>query len=315
MRALVTGSNGFVGTHLINHLLAQRGLEVIGVDLKVRADAPFTSLVADLTNADQMAALAAEVRPDFVFHLAAQAAVQVSWSDRGQTVVNNLLAQMYLCDALLSAGLRPRVLVIGSSDEYGLVRPEELPVREDNPLRPNSPYAVSKIGQDMLAYQYFASHALPTVRVRPFNHLGPGQSDLFVAASFAKQIAEIEAGMREPVLLVGNLTAKRDFTDVRDVVRAYSLLAQQGTPGEVYNLGSGRSLAISELLAQLLGRSTVRIEVRTDPARLRPSDIPDLYCDYGKAEREIGWRPLIPLASTLDDVLDYWRTRIGVGGN
>jgi GDP-4-dehydro-6-deoxy-D-mannose reductase len=314
MRALVTGSGGFVGGHLIDHLLAKPGLEVIGVDVGPPRSTAFPTYAVDLCDADAASGLVRDIRPDLVFHLAAQAAVQVAWSDRGRTLVNNLLAQMYLIEAVLAANLRPRMLVVGSADEYGLVRPDELPVKETNPLRPNSPYAVSKIGQDMMAYQYFLSHNLPIVRVRPFNHFGPGQSDLFVAAAFAKQISEIERGLREPVLSVGNLAAKRDFTDVRDIVRAYWLLTQAGTAGEVYNLGSGRPLAISDLLDRLLALSSARIEVRTDAARLRPSDIPVLVCDYGKAEAEIGWRPTIPLEQTLQDILDYWRVRTGTGG-
>ncbi len=314
MRALVTGSNGFVGTHLINHLLAQPGLEVIGVDLAARPGAACPTYAVDLNDPDLVAAAVRDLRPDVVFHLAAQAAVQVSWADRGRTVVNNVLSQLYLIEALLAAGLKPRLLVVGSADEYGLVKSDELPVKEDNPLRPNSPYAVSKIGQDMLAYQYFLTHGLPVLRVRPFNHLGPGQSDLFVAGSFARQIAEIEGGRRELVLRVGNLDARRDFTDVRDVVRAYWLLAQKGTPGEVYNIGSGRSLAVSSLLERLLALSPAKIDVQVDPARLRPSDIPDLVCDFSKIEAEVGWRPTIPLERTLRDLLDYWRSRIGAGG-
>jgi GDP-4-dehydro-6-deoxy-D-mannose reductase len=314
MRALVTGSNGFVGTHLTNHLLAQPGLEVIGMDLAPRPGTSLLTYTVDLNDPDAIAAAIREIRPDAVFHLAAQAAVQQSWADRGRTVTNNVLAQLYLIEALLAAGLKPRFLAVGSADEYGLVRPDELPVRESNPLRPNSPYAVSKIGQDMLAYQYFLTHSLPVLRVRPFNHLGPGQSDLFVAGSFARQIAEIEAGRREPVLQVGNLEAKRDFTDVRDVVRAYWLLVQRGTPGEVYNIGSGRSLAVSSLLEQLLALSPARIDLRVDPARLRPSDIPDLVCDYSKIQTEVGWQPTIPFERTIRDLLDYWRSRTAAGG-
>lgn len=314
MRALVTGSNGFVGGHLTNYLLAQPSLEVIGVDVGPARNVTFPTYSVDLCDAEGVGGLVHDIRPDLVFHLAAQAAVQVAWSDRGRTVVNNLLAQMYLIEALLAANLRPRMLVVGSADEYGLVRPDELPVKETNPLRPNSPYAVSKIGQDMMGYQYYLSHNMPIVRVRPFNHFGPGQSDLFVAASFAKQIAEIERGLREPVLSVGNMAAKRDFTDVRDIVRAYWMLARTGTPGEVYNLGSGRPLAISYLLERLLALSSVHIEVSIDAARLRPSDIPELVCDYGKAEAEVGWRPTIPLEQTLQDLLDYWRVRTGTGG-
>ena len=232
MRALITGSCGFVGAHLVNHLRAQPGLEVFGVARGSRTGLPERTFTVDLTDDGAVANLIRDVRPDLVFHLAAQAAVPVSFGSPRDTLVNNIVGQLNLTEAILASGLRPRMLVVGSADEYGVVRPEELPIREDNPLRPNSPYAVSKVAQDMLGYQYFASHGLHIVRVRPFNHIGPGQSDLFASASFARQIAEIEAGLREPVLLVGNLQAKRDFTDVRDIVVAYRLLLERGVAGE-----------------------------------------------------------------------------------
>lgn len=315
MRALITGSCGFVGAHLVNHLRAQPGLEVFGVARGSRTGLPERTFTVDLTDDGAVANLIRDVRPDLVFHLAAQAAVPVSFGSPRDTLVNNIVGQLNLTEAILASGLRPRMLVVGSADEYGVVRPEELPIREDNPLRPNSPYAVSKVAQDMLGYQYFASHGLHIVRVRPFNHIGPGQSDLFASASFARQIAEIEAGLREPVLLVGNLQAKRDFTDVRDIVVAYRLLLERGVAGEVYNLGSGRSVQVGKLLELLLAQSDARIEVRQDPARMRPSDNPEVVCDCTKALSATGWQATIPLERTLRDLLNYWRERVGSGGS
>ncbi len=314
MRALITGSGGFAGAHLADHLRAQPGLEVFGVVREPRAGLPERTLVADLGDAEAVSRILRDVRPDFIYHLAAQAAVQLSWARPRETIVNNVVAQLNVFEAVLAADLRPRLLVVGSADEYGLVLPHELPIREDNPLRPNSPYAVSKVAQDLLGLQYFISHHLHVVRVRPFNHTGPGQSDLFAASSFARQIAEIEAGRREPILLVGNLEAKRDFTDVRDVVRAYHLLLERGVPGEVYNLGSGRSVTVRYVLELLLAHSRVEIEVHTDQARLRPSDNPELVCDCSKAAA-LGWQPAIPLERTVKDLLDYWRERVRCGGS
>ena len=202
------------------------------------------------------------------------------------------------------------MLVVGSSDEYGLVRPEELPIAETQPFRPTSPYGVSKISQEMLGYQYFLARGLAVVRVRPFNHFGPRQRDAFVASAFARQVAEAEAGLLPPVLRVGNLSARRDFTDVRDVVRAYWLALTKGEAGEVYNVGSGRGLPVQALLGTLLEMSGVPLRVEPDPARLRPADVPAIYADVGKLAARTGWSAEIPLERTLRDTLDDWRERI-----
>ena len=197
-----------------------------------------------------------------------------------------------------------------SNEIYGQVRPEDLPIDEETPFRPNSPYGVSKVAQDMMALQYWNSHRLPTVRARSFNHLGPEQSDDFAASAFARQIAEIEAGLRPPQVQVGNLSAQRDFTDVRDVVRAYWLLASQGAPGECYNVGSGQPRAIRWLLDTLLSLTPVEVEVTTDPLRLRPSDVPCSYCDNRRLVATTGWQPEIDLRDTLRDLLDSWRAKL-----
>ncbi len=264
----------------------------------------------DLCDGDWVAGVIKETEPDYIFHLAAQAFVPLAWRDPWGTLENNIRGELNLLEAIIALGTGPRILIVGSGDEYGLVRSDELPVRETNPLRPYNPYAVSKIAQDLLGYQYFASHKLPIVRVRPFNHFGPRQEPFFVAAAFAKQIAEAEKGLREPDIMVGNLEAKRDFTDVRDIVRGYHLALLYGEPGEVYNLGSEEAYAIGELLEVLLSMSTFPLEIRPDPERMRPSDVPVLVSDCSKFRGQTGWEVTISFEEGLGTVLDYWRMKI-----
>lgn len=264
----------------------------------------------DLMDPVAMREFCAEMQPDYIFHLAAQAFVPRSWEDPWATLENNVRAQLNVLEVAVHLNPMPRVLVVGSADEYGLVYPSELPIRETNPLRPYSPYAVSKVAQDLLGYQYAVSYKLPAVRVRPFNHLGPRQSDAFVASSFARQIAEAEVGQREPVVYVGNLSARRDFSDVRDIVRGYYLAITMGEPGEVYNLGSEQSHSIQELLAILRSLSKVAARVEQDPARTRPSDVPEILSDCSKFRALTGWRAEIPFERTLADVLDDWRAKV-----
>ncbi len=314
MRALVTGVAGFVGTHLARALLAE-GIEVWGViHRRPLEDAELTGQVrlrrADLTVPAEVGHLVAEVRPDWVFHLAASASVARSWADPAETFRVNVSGQLSLLQALVAAGQRPHVLIPGSAEEYGLVKPEELPVREDNPLRPTNPYAVSKIAQDFLGYQFFLSHGLPVVRIRAFNQVGPGQDPDFVVSGFARQIAAAELGLGPPEVRVGNLEARRDFTDVRDMVRAYILAMRCCRPGEVYNVGSGVSVRIGDLLERLCAQSRVPVRVVPDPARLRPLDVPEIYADAGKFRAATGWEPRIPLEQSLAEVLEFWRAKL-----
>jgi len=223
------------------------------------------------------------------------------------------LGQVNILEAVRRIGLKARIQLACSSEEYGMVHPDELPIKETNPLRPLSPYAVSKVTQDMLGYQYWMSWKVDCVRTRGFNHEGPRRGEVFVMSNFAKQIAAIEAGLHEPVIRVGNLDAVRDFTDVRDIVRAYWLAATRGEPGEVYNLASGRGITIREMLDRLLAMSRVEVRVETDPARLRPSDVEVLLGDASKFRAATGWEPHIPLDQTLADSLDYWRGRLAAG--
>ncbi len=315
LRALITGIGGFAGSHLTEYLLQHTDAEIWGVDLVEGRSAQFRPKIAlhigdFLMNLPALKDLFAVAKPDYVFHLAAQALVPASWSDPWSTLENNMHGQLNVLLAAIYIGTLPRVLVIGSSEEYGIVAPEELPIRETHPLRPNSPYAVSKVGQDMLGYQYHVSHKLPVVRVRPFNHIGPGQSPAFVAPAFAKQIAEIEAGLREPKVVVGNLDARRDLSDVRDIVRGYYLAVSQGEPGEVYNLGAERSYPIREVLDRLVALSKVKPAIEFDPERLRPSDMPDVVSDCTRFRSRTGWRAQIPLERSLQDILDSWRQNI-----
>ncbi len=317
MRALITGITGFAGSHLAEYLLAHHPeVEVFGSYRWRSRMENIDHLLdrvrlveADLRDATSAHRLVAEARPDFVFHLAAQSFVPASWNAPVETLTTNLSGQANLCEAIRSLGLDPAIQIACSSEEYGLVLPHEVPIKETNPLRPLSPYAVSKVGQDLLGYQYFKSYGMRIVRTRGFNHTGPRRGEVFVSSNFAKQVARIEAGLQEPVLEVGNLEAVRDFTDVRDIVRAYWLAARQATPGEVYNLASGHGIKIRELVEQLRARSGVAIELRVDPARLRPSDVEVLVGDSSKFRSETGWEPRIPLERTLSDLLDYWRYR------
>jgi len=314
LRALITGVGGFAGSHLSDYLLNQTDWQVVGCVLPgwdcSHLDRRVTCLEMDLRDREAVRAMLEQVTPDVIFHLAAQAFVPVSWQDPWDTLENNIRAEANILDGLVKLGAKPGVMVVGSNEEYGLVRPDELPLREDSPLRPNSPYAVSKVAQDFLGLSYFLSHGLPVVRVRPFNHIGPRQAEGFVAPAFAKQIALIEAGQQEPVIRVGNLDVQRDFSDVRDVVRAYHLAVTRGQPGQVYNIGSGQPRAVKALLETLLSLSAMPIRVEIDPARMRPSDTPVAYCDASKLRAATGWEPRVPFEQTLRDVLDDWRVRI-----
>ena len=312
MRALITGVGGFVGRHLARHL-ADQGDQVLGVARAAdAADLPAHVQVfrADLLDRGAVERALAEARPDAVYHLAAQSSTVDSLRDPWPTIANNMQAQVALFEAMLATGLRPRCLVVGTSEEYGRVDPRYLPTNEDAPLQPITPYAVSKVGQDMLGHQYFAQHGLPVVRVRAFTHTGPGQDDRFVVPAFARQVAEIEAGQREPVLRVGTLDTQRDFTDVRDMVRAYRLALESGVPGEVYNIGSGVSVRIGDIHDRLLALGGVSGAVEPDPARQRPADVPVQRADATKFRSLTGWSPRIPFDVTLQDSLDAWRARV-----
>lgn len=261
----------------------------------------------DLHDSSSVRRMMEHVQPDWIFHLAAQSYVLSSWHAPADTISNNIIGQLNILESMRELNINCRMLIAGSSEEYGLVNPDELPIKETNPLRPMSPYAVSKVGQDMLAYQYYMSYGFHLIRTRAFNHSGPRRGDVFVESNFAKQIVDIEKGRKEPIVRVGNLKAKRDFTDARDIVRAYCLAIEKGKPGDVYNLCSGKAISIQNLLDILVSKAGVEIKIEIDPNRLRPSDVPILLGDYTKFNKLTGWKPEIQLEKTLEDLLDYWR--------
>lgn len=318
MKLLITGVTGFVGSHLAESCLARGDVEVVGTyrwrspreNIEHIKDLELVEM--DMLDSTSVRSVLEVVRPDWVFHLAAQSFVPTSWSAPAQTLQTNVLGQLNFLEAIRQLALDVRFLVVGSSEEYGLVHPDETPIKETNPLRPLSPYAVSKVTQDLLGYQYFRSYGLHTVRTRAFNHGGPRRGEVLLPSDFAKQIAEIEKGAREPVVKVGNLDAIRDFTDVRDIVRAYWLALESGEPGDVYNIGSGDARSVREILDLLLGLSDTSIEVQQVPEKMRPSDVEILICDSSKFREQTGWVPQIPMETMLRDTLDYWRERVRV---
>ena len=293
MRAVITGASGFVGQHLTTELTSH-GDEVI-------ADA------TDITDRSALGAAFAEARPEVVFHLAAQADVARSWRDPVATFRVNAEGTLNVLDAAQAAGVT-RVVAITSADLYGVVDPRNLPITEAHPLRPVSPYAASKAAADMLCLQASLGTSLEVIRIRAFNHLGPGQSEHFVASAIAKRIAECEHTGATHVS-IGNLQARRDFTDVRDVVRAYRLLAEHGTPGEAYNICSGVDRSVAELATLLRDLSSLPITFQEDPALLRPVDVPIIRGDHTKVTQATGWSPSIRIEDTLSDLLNDWRRR------
>lgn len=317
MKVLITGITGFAGSHLAEYLLEEKEAEVHGLyrwRSRTENIEGFRDEIrlyeGDIRDSSSMRELIARIKPDWIFHLAAQSYVPMSWKAPQETLSTNVMGELNLLEACRNEGCDPKIHVAGSSEEYGMVHPEEIPITEDNPLRPLSPYAVSKVTQDMLGYQYHQSYGLRVVRTRAFNHTGPRRGRVFVTSNFARQIAAIEKGKKEPVIKVGNLEAVRDFTDVRDIVKAYVLALEKGEPGQVYNLGSGKGIKIGELLQMLLKMSEVEIRTERDPARMRPSDVQHLVCDFTKFGKKTGWQPEIPFEKTLEDILEFWRARV-----
>ncbi|MCX6559798.1 MAG: GDP-mannose 4,6-dehydratase [Candidatus Aminicenantes bacterium] len=318
MNVLITGITGFAGSHLAEYILAEHpDARVHGIvrwrsrmDNVAHLAGKIELHEADLKDMVSMKKALHASRPDKIFHLAAQSFVPTSWRLPAETFQINAVGQINLFEAILDLKLDPRVQIAGSSEEYGMVHPDEVPMKETNPLRPLSPYAVSKVAQDLLGYQYFKSYGLRAIRTRGFNHTGPRRGDVFVTSNFAKQMAQIEKGLREPVIHVGNLDAKRDFTDVRDMVRAYWLATEKGEDGDVYNVGTGGTISMHQLLDMLLALTKVKVRVQVDPERLRPSDVQILQADPAKFRKQTGWEPTIPFEKTLRDLLDYWRARV-----
>lgn len=315
-KALITGITGFVGSHLAEYLL-KNNLEVYGA-FRWRSRMENIGLIknkvhlidADIKDAHSMQNLIDNTLPDYVFHLAAQSFVPTSWHAPAETLTTNIIGNTNLLEAVRDSDCSPVIQVAGSSEEYGLIHPDEVPIKETNPLRPMSPYGVSKVAQVLLSRQYHMSYGLKIVLTRAFNHTGPRRGEVFVASNFAKQIAEIEKGVKEPVIHVGNLNAQRDFTDVRDIVKAYWLAVNKCKYGEVYNICSEKAITIKSMLELMLSMSEKKIEVKQDPSRMRPSDVEILLGDCSKFRKETGWKPEIPFEKTIEDLLNYWRERV-----
>jgi GDP-4-dehydro-6-deoxy-D-mannose reductase len=317
-RVLITGVTGMAGSHLADFLLKEeKDCEIFGVK-RWRSPMANVETIKDQINlidtdlADGTACLdlILTVKPDYIFHLAARSFVPDSWRSPYTTLRDNIGMQLNLFESVRRANQDPVIQIACSSEEFGKVLPNEVPINEGNPLRPLSPYGVSKVAQDLLGYQYFQSYGLKVIRTKAFNHEGPRRGEVFVSSNFAKQIAEIEAGLKPPVLHVGNLEAKRDWSDVRDVVHAYWLAVKHCTPGEDYVIASGVSRSIKEMVDLLLSFSTKKIEVKVDPSRLRPSDVLILQGDASKFKKATGWTPRYSFEDTMLDLLNYWRERI-----
>jgi len=315
MTTLVTGAQGFVGSYLINYLASKRE-KCVGLNRfksRAPASAHFSSKIkwqqGDLVSRKKMHQLIQKIMPTMVYHLAAQSSVASSWEDPTETFKTNVLGTMNLLDALCQLKRPSTVLIVGSGEVYGRASLTGGKITEESPLSPENPYAASKAAQDFSLLPYLRNAHLKLIRVRPFNHIGPGQSHRFVVSHFAYQIARIEKGLQKPIIQVGNLKAKRDFTDVRDIIRAYTLLRQKGKHGEVYNIARGKPIAIGTILKKLLSLSKSKIHVHVDKNLLRPNDIPVLYSSSKKLFRRTGWSPQISLERSLTDILNFWRAQ------
>lgn len=316
MKFLITGITGFAGSHLADFLLREKLGTVIGIH-RWRSDLRNITHIldkiklheCDLRDAFSVQDMMEAVKPDRIYHLAAQSFVPTSWKAPTESLTTNVIGQLNVFEAVKKLKLDPVIQIACSSEEYGMVYENELPIKETNPLRPLSPYAVSKVGQDMLGYQYFKSFGMRIIRTRGFNHTGPRRDPVFVCSDFAKQIVDIEKNKADPVIRVGNLEARRDFTDVRDTVRGYWQSTEKCEPGEVYNICSGTTVYIKDVLSMLLEKSNVKIEIEQNPDKMRPSDVPVLLGDNTRFVSATGWDREIEFDKTLEDIMNYWRSR------
>jgi len=316
MKALITGISGFAGSYLAEFLI-NKGYEVFGTFYDKSTFSNINNILnkieifkCDIRNYNDLKKIIEKVRPDEIYHLAAISFVPTSLKNPKLTFDTNLDGTLNLYQAIIELKIEPKILFVGSADEYGSIKNSDLPIKENCSVRPMNPYSISKASADFLSYFYFKNHHFNIVRVRPFNHIGPRQSPEFVCSSFAKQISEIERGLKETIIKVGNLEAKRDFTDVRDMIKAYWLALQKGKFGEVYNVCSGNAVSIKEVLDRLLNMSKKKIKVIQDPKRLRPSDVSLLLGDSTKFKEKTEWRIEISFGKTLQDILNYWRNKI-----
>ncbi len=317
-RALITGISGFVGSHLAEFLL-NKGMEVHGtirwrskLDNIIHIKDKLKLVDADMRDGYSLLRAIEESSPDYIFHLASQSFVPMSWRAPADTMETNAVGAIHLFEAIRQSNCDPVIQIAGSSEEYGMAYPDETPIKETNPLRPLSPYGVSKVTADMLGCQYHRSYGLKIIVTRAFNHTGPRRGDVFVTSNFSKQIVEIEKGVKEAVMYVGNLNAKRDFSDVRDIVRAYWLAVTKCGYGEVYNICSEKARTIQSVLDLLLGMTDKEIGIKQDPTRMRPSDVEILQGDCSKFRAKTRWKAEIPFEKTMEDLLDWWRNNVQV---
>jgi len=318
-KALITGIAGQTGSHLADYILQDHGSawEVHGT-VRYRSDLTnikdILSLIelhdCDLRDAHNVEKMIAKIKPDKVFHLAATSFVRSSFDQAAEVINNNVTSQVNVMESLLRHSPNATMQIACTSEEYGLVKEDETPIKETNPLRPLSPYGVSKIAQEKLGYQYNQSYGLKVVITRTFNHCGPRRGDAFVESSFCKQVAMIEAGKQEPIIRHGNLDSVRDYTDARDIVEAFWLATEKCPPGEPFNICSGKAITIGQLLDNIVSLSKITIDKRPDPARMRPSDVKLLLGDSTKFRKLTGWEPRIPFKQTMNDLLEAWRKRV-----
>lgn len=312
MKALIIGAAGFVGGYLADHLQRECGWSVSVTKMQQESFQREGISVYDLNilETDEVKKLLDKIKPDYIFHLAAQSSVSLSWKNPELTLDVNIKGCVNVLEAVRGLDYKPRVLLVGSSEEYGRLRNTTEAVPEETVLHPGNIYAASKACQNMIGKIYADAYQMEIIMVRAFNHIGPKQSSAFVVSDFCRQAAEIESGKKEPVMRVGNLSAKRDFTDVRDIVRAYALLIQRGRAGETYNVGSGKAIAINEILDMILKLSKCEIQVTIDSEKLRPVDIPVIEADIRKLVDITGWETQIPIEKTVQEILDFWRKNI-----
>ncbi len=315
-KVLITGITGFAGSFLAEHLLALGEYEISGTFISEKSIENVAHIKdkldlvrLNLMEADAVESLVSSKKPDYIYHLAALSAPGKSFENPSEVITNNITAEVNILEAARKEKLQGRILITSSAEIYGLVSPENLPIDENTPFNPTNPYAVSKLAQDYLGLQYSLAYGLDIIRARPFNHVGPRQALSFALSDFAKRIVAIEKDITPPVLKVGNLDAKRDFTDVRDMVRAYELLMEKGQKGDVYNIGSGIAHTMKEIVSLMQSMAKVSFTLEEDPSLMRPSDNPELRCDNTKMHMLTGWTAEIPLEKTIEDILEYWRNR------
>ena len=309
---MIIGAAGFVGNYLIEYLRKESNMDVHVTKLphEEMNNNYVKTYDLDILDKESIVSLLFEVRPDYIFHLAAQSSVGLAWKNPCLTIDVNIKGSVNVMDAVRELYYKPRVLLIGSGEEYGHIRIGETPIKEENMIRPGNIYAATKVCQNMIGSIYAQAYDMELMMVRAFNHIGPTQAPMFVVADFCKQVAEIEKGIREPIISVGNLEAQRDFTDVRDVVRAYAMLIEKGEPGETYNVGSGHAVSIREILELIVLLSGQSIKVEIDSNKLRPVDVPIIEADTAKLQKLTGWEPKIALEQTIKETLNYWRERV-----